>query len=168
MAQFGSRGYEVSGSRARRGGSAAACAKRRVRLGRAGGRLRPFPGRDTPPGRAAAHRRRPPADARGHLARAVDPAVRGYAEAVAGVLRDALGPALVAVYLHGSAALGDYDPNRSDVDILAVCAAPLEAGDRKLLAARLGRDSLPCPADSGLEFSLVTQATARDPARAPA
>jgi aminoglycoside adenylyltransferase-like protein/nucleotidyltransferase-like protein len=84
------------------------------------------------------------------------------------VLRDALGPALVAVYLHGSAALGDYDPNRSDVDILAVCAAPPALGDRERLAARLGGDSLPCPAGSGLEFSLVTQAAAREPARAPA
>ena len=84
------------------------------------------------------------------------------------MLRDALGPALIGVYLHGSAALGDYDPARSDVDILAVCAAPLDATDREHLGAALGRDCLPCPAGAGLEFSLVTQAAARDPARAPA
>ena len=83
------------------------------------------------------------------------------------MLRDALGPGLVGVYLHGSAALRDYDPARSDIDILAVCAAPLDAGDRARLGARLGRDSLPCPAGSGLEFSLVTQAAARDAVRAP-
>src|SRR5262245_22674529 len=168
MSQFVSRGYEVSGSRARRGGSAAACAKGRVRLGRAGGRLRPLPGRDAPPGRAAAHGRRPPAAARGHLARAVDPAVRAYADALAGVLRDALGSALVGAYLHGSAALGDYDPARSDIDILAVCAAPLDPGARARLAGALSRDALPCPASAGLEFSLVTHAAARDPAPAPA
>jgi streptomycin 3"-adenylyltransferase len=84
------------------------------------------------------------------------------------VLRDALGPALIGVYLHGSAALGDYDPARSDIDILAVCAAPLERGERAHLGAALGRDALPCPAARGLELSLVTQAAARDPARAPA
>jgi hypothetical protein len=84
------------------------------------------------------------------------------------VLRDALGPALIGVYLHGSAALGDYDPARSDIDVLAVCAAPLDAGEGDRLGAALGRDSLPCPAGAGLEFSLVTQAAARDPARAPA
>jgi hypothetical protein len=83
------------------------------------------------------------------------------------VLRDALGPALIGVYLHGSAALGDYDPARSDIDILAVCAATLEAEDRASLGADLGRHALPCPAGAGLEFSLVTQTAARDPARAP-
>jgi Domain of unknown function (DUF4111) len=84
------------------------------------------------------------------------------------VLGDALGPALTGVYLHGSAAMGDYDPARSDVDILAVCAAPLGPGERARLGAALGRDALPCPAGAGLEFSLVTQAAARDPGRAPA
>jgi hypothetical protein len=71
------------------------------------------------------------------------------------------------VYLHGSAALGDYDPARSDIDILAVCASPLDPGARARLGAGLGRDALPCPAGAGLEFSLVTQAAARDPARSP-
>lgn len=84
------------------------------------------------------------------------------------MLRDALGPALIGVYLHGSAVLGDYHPARSDIDILAVCAAPLAATEREQLGAALGRDALPCPAGSGLEFSLVTQAAARDRARAPA
>jgi streptomycin 3"-adenylyltransferase len=84
------------------------------------------------------------------------------------VLRDALGPGLIGVYLHGSAALGDYDPARSDIDILAVCAAPLGAGERARLGAGIGRDALPCPAGAGLEFSLVTRASACDPRRAPA
>jgi len=84
------------------------------------------------------------------------------------VLRDALGSALIGVYLHGSAALGDYEPARSDIDILAVCAAPLGSGERAGLGARLGRDALPCPAGAGLEFSLVTRAAARDLRPAPA
>jgi streptomycin 3"-adenylyltransferase len=83
------------------------------------------------------------------------------------VLRDALGSALIGVYLHGSAVFGDYDRARSDIDILAVCAAPLEANERTRLGTALGRDALPCPANAGLEFSLVTQDAARDPAPAP-
>jgi streptomycin 3"-adenylyltransferase len=83
------------------------------------------------------------------------------------VLRGALGPELVGVYLHGSAALGDYDPARSDIDILAVCAAPLGAGEGIRLGACLGRDALPCPARAGLEFSLVTRAAALDPGPSP-
>ncbi len=168
MAQSGSGGYEVvSGRWARRGSAAAACSEGRVRHGRAGRRLRPIPGRDASAGRAAAHRRHPPAARAGGLAAAVDPAVRGYADALAGVLRGTLGPALIGVYLHGSAALGDYDPARSDIDILAVCAAALDADARARLGADLGREALPCPASAGLEFSLVTQAAARDHARAP-
>jgi streptomycin 3"-adenylyltransferase len=84
------------------------------------------------------------------------------------VLRDALGRSLVGVYLHGSSVLADYDPARSDIDILAVCAAPLATGDRARLGAALGRDALPCPAEAGLEFSLVSRAAARGAARAPA
>jgi Domain of unknown function (DUF4111) len=168
MAQFGSGGYAVVFGRwARRGSAAAACPEGRVRHGRAGGRLRAIPGRDAPAGRAAAHRRHPAGALAGGLATPVDPAARGYADALAGELRDALGPALIGVYLHGSAALGDYDAARSDIDILAVCAAPLAAGERARLGAALGREGLACPASAGLEFSLVTQAAARDPARAP-
>jgi hypothetical protein len=129
--------------------------------------LRPLPGRHAPARRAAAHRRRPPAVLARGLARVVDPAVRAYADGLAGVLVDALGPLLIGVYLHGSAALGDYHPARSDIDILAVCAEPLGGGQRTRLGAELGRDTLPCPAGAGLEFSLVTRAAARDPARAP-
>ena len=84
------------------------------------------------------------------------------------MLRDALGPALIGVYLHGSTTLGDYDPARSDIDVLAVCAAPLEAGNGARLGAALGRDALPCPADAGLELSLITVVAARDPSPAPA
>ncbi|HXD69390.1 MAG TPA: aminoglycoside adenylyltransferase domain-containing protein [Gaiellales bacterium] len=84
------------------------------------------------------------------------------------MLRDALGPALIGVYLHGSAALGDYDAARSDIDILAVCTAPLAAGDRARLGAALGSEALPCPADAGLEFSLITAQAARDATPAPA
>ena len=83
------------------------------------------------------------------------------------MLGSALGRALIGVYLHGSAALGDYHPARSDIDILAVCAQPVGDEERARLGADLGRDALPCPAGAGLEFSLVTRAAARDPARAP-
>jgi hypothetical protein len=168
MAQSGSGGYAVVfGQWARRGSAAAACAEGGVRLGRAGRRLRAIPGRDAPAGRATAHRRRPPPALARALARPVDPAVRGYADVLAGVLRDTLGPDLIGLYLHGSAALGDYDPARSAIDVLAVCAAPLGAGERARLGAGLGRDALPCPASAGLEFSLVSQTAALDPAPSP-
>ena len=74
----------------------------------------------------------------------------------------------MGLYLHGSATLGDYDPARSDIDLLAVCAAPLTAPLRDAIAARLGRTELPCPARAGLELSLITGAAALDTSAAPA
>ncbi len=94
-------------------------------------------------------------------------AARGYADAVAVRLRETLAADFVGLYLHGSAALGDYDPARSDIDLLAVCAAPLTAPVRDEIAAQLGRAALPCPAQAGLEFSLITRAAALDPSAAP-
>jgi streptomycin 3"-adenylyltransferase len=91
-----------------------------------------------------------------------------YAGAVAERLREALDTDLVGLYLHGSATLGDYDPARSDIDLLAVCAAPLTAPVGADIAARLGREALPCPAQAGLEFSLITRAAALDASPAPA
>jgi streptomycin 3"-adenylyltransferase len=79
-----------------------------------------------------------------------------------------LGADITGVCVHGSLALGDYDPARSDVDLLAVCAAPLAAADREAIAAGLAASALPCPAAGGLELSLVTRAAALDPGPAPA
>jgi hypothetical protein len=91
-----------------------------------------------------------------------------YVAAVLAQLRQVLGADLTGACIHGSLALGDYDPARSDVDLLAVCAAPLAAATRAALAAGLAADALPCPAAGGLEFSLITRAAARDPGPAPA
>ena len=61
-------------------------------------------------------------------------------ELVAG-LRAALGAGLVGVYLHGSLAMGSFTLERSDIDVLAVTAEPLTAGERRALAALLLRVS---------------------------
>jgi hypothetical protein len=95
-------------------------------------------------------------------------AARDYVDAVAERLRQALGTDLVGLYLHGSAALGDYHPARSDIDLLGVCRTPLDAATRGVIAARVSAATLPCPAAGGLEFSLITWLAARDPRPAPA
>ncbi len=56
-------------------------------------------------------------------------AIDRYLEAV-----DAAVPGLVVgLYVVGSLALGDYDPERSDIDVVAVVAEPPDAGQRALL-----------------------------------
>jgi hypothetical protein len=98
---------------------------------------------------------------------AADPALDAYLAAVAGGLARVLGPVLVGVFLHGSAALGGWSAERSDVDLLGVVARPLGQRAKREIAARLHHPSLACPAARGLELSLVTAAAAGDPPRRP-
>jgi Domain of unknown function (DUF4111) len=97
----------------------------------------------------------------------VTPAVEAYLAEVVRVLRTHLGERLVGAYLHGSAVLGGWHPERSDVDVLAVCAAPVDASATDDLAAALSVSSLPCPVESGLELGLVTAASAASPCAEP-
>ena len=96
-----------------------------------------------------------------------NPALEGYPGAVTAGLTRVLGPALVGVYLHGSAAVGGWSAERSDVDLLGVVARPLDRPAKRVISARLNHPSLVCPAAAGLELSLVTAATAADPPRRP-
>jgi hypothetical protein len=93
--------------------------------------------------------------------------LEAYPAAVAGGLARVLGPALVGVYLHGSAALGGWSATHSDIDLLGVVARPLDRRVKRVISARLNHPSLVCPAQGGLELSLVTAAVAADPPRRP-
>jgi streptomycin 3"-adenylyltransferase len=96
-----------------------------------------------------------------------DPALGAYPATVAAGLTRVLGPALVGLYLHGSAAMGGWSPERSDVDLLGVVARPLDRRAKREISARLHHPSLVCPAPAGLELSLVTAAVAANPPRRP-
>jgi Domain of unknown function (DUF4111) len=93
--------------------------------------------------------------------------LEAYPAAVTAGLTSVVGPALVGVYLHGSAALGGWSAEYSDVDLLGVVARPLERRAKREISARLNHPSLTCPAPAGLELSLVTAAVAADPPRRP-
>jgi predicted nucleotidyltransferase len=70
-------------------------------------------------------------------------------------LHEILGDKLVGVYVHGSAALGGFTPQQSDLDYLAVVAKPLSANER----ARLSEVFLSLHGTSGfrkaVEMSIV-------------
>jgi streptomycin 3"-adenylyltransferase len=96
--------------------------------------------------------------------------LREYAARLAGDLDALLGGALAAAYLHGSAALGGWLAERSDVDILFVAGDDLSgqaslAGSGQLEAAcgLLTRSGARCPG-RGLEASIVTISQAARPA----
>jgi Domain of unknown function (DUF4111) len=104
-----------------------------------------------------------------HPAAAADP--RAYATQLAGDLDGLLGGALTAAYLHGSAALGGWLADRSDVDILFVVADELadqaaQAGNDPLTAVGclLARSGARCPG-RGLECTIVTISQAARPAK---
>ncbi len=92
----------------------------------------------------------------------VPPELQAYAAHVVARLQSLLGEALLGVYLIGSASLGGYESGFSDIDVIAVCAAPLPLETKQAIAAALDHRVLPCPA-RGLEFVLY----ARDAVTAP-
>ena len=84
--------------------------------------------------------------------------VSEYLRAVRDVVADALGPRVAGIYTTGSLALGDFRPNRSDIDLMAVANGPVPRHALDELVRRLDHDSLPCPA-AGLEFVLYPRDT---------
>ena len=82
---------------------------------------------------------------------------------VARRVREALGERLIGVWLVGSAALDDYDPRRSDIDVQAVATERLASDERRALVGHLEHEALPNPA-RGLEFVLYARDELADPA----
>ena len=89
-----------------------------------------------------------------------DPTALQMASAVAARLREALGSNLAAIYLHGSAVLGGFDPSVSDLDVLVVCDDPLSDAEADAVITAIGHLDLPA---KGLELSVLTRSEARDP-----
>jgi hypothetical protein len=81
-----------------------------------------------------------------------------YAVTVRSVLLN-FGSDLVGVYVHGSAALGGFQPTSSDVDMLAVVAAAAPIERERALGDAIAATADRCPG-IGLEMSVITAATA--------
>jgi hypothetical protein len=93
--------------------------------------------------------------------------LEAYTADIVDRLSAALKDDLIAVYLHGSAAMGAFVPTRSDVDVLVVTRGSVGASAKSMLAESLSESSLPCPG-VGLELSIVTSLAARTTSDAPA
>jgi hypothetical protein len=85
-----------------------------------------------------------------------------YGRLVAAELVSASSGLLRAVYLHGSAALGGWQPHRSDVDMLVITADGIGAAALGEVADVLVATSAGCPG-RGLECSVVTASHAAAP-----
>jgi hypothetical protein len=84
----------------------------------------------------------------------------GYADQVRSRLSDALGTELLGLWLLGSGALGGFDPERSDIDLLLVTRTVAPVDRRRAVAELIGPRTLPCPAQ-GLEFVWYARAEVR-------
>ncbi len=71
-------------------------------------------------------------------------------------LRAVAGERLVGVWLVGSAALGDFDAARSDLDVQGVTTERLSRVERRLVAETASHEALPCPV-RGLELVLYAR-----------
>jgi hypothetical protein len=89
-----------------------------------------------------------------------------YLSELASCLQRHLGDRLVAAWVVGSGALGEFDPQSSDVDVQAVATERLPRTKLEALAAALSHEALPVPV-RGLEFVLYAREDLDDP-RGPA
>lgn len=80
------------------------------------------------------------------MTRILDSGTAAYADGLAQHVAYELDHDLVGVYLFGSAALNDYRPPHSDLDIAVVAARGLTGEEKERLAERLDHRNLPCPA----------------------
>jgi hypothetical protein len=69
---------------------------------------------------------------------------------------------LLGIYLGGSIALQDFDPERSDVDVVAVSRHRLLEGQKRQIVQALRHEALPVPA-RGLEFVVYREHVVRIP-----
>ena len=76
-------------------------------------------------------------DARVDLEPRIGALCAAYVSEIVTRTRDVLGGDLLAVCLMGSAALGDYRPERSDIDVAVIAARPLPIVAREALVAAL-------------------------------
>ena len=70
--------------------------------------------------------------------------------------REILGAYLTGVYLHGSAALGCYQPAKSDLDFLVVVNTALPDSEKRRFLDNLLELDCECPG-KGIEMSIVTE-----------
>ena len=83
------------------------------------------------------------------MAGTADPRTVAYLDRLSERTATVLGGSLVGVYLHGSAVLGGFAPERSDLDLLVVAGGRLDAATGRRLATELSPEAMPWPAVRG-------------------
>jgi hypothetical protein len=83
-----------------------------------------------------------------------------YLQELAARLRAIVRGDLVGAYAGGSYALGDFESDRSDLDVAAVCRDTIARSKKTEIVSALRHESLPCPA-RGLELVVYRETAVR-------
>lgn len=92
---------------------------------------------------------------------AFPPTVQPFLDRIVQGMRTILADNLIGIYLHGSLAMGEFNPRMSDVDFLVVACEPLDLPAKQALVSftlELAPDAPP----KGIEFSVVLLRYTRD------
>ncbi len=87
--------------------------------------------------------------------------VRNHLRSITDSFKEALGDNLVGVYLHGSLAMGCFNPTKSDVDLIIIVGEPLTLAEKQQIIASLVALSEHAP-PKGIEMSVVLRKFAKD------
>lgn len=89
-----------------------------------------------------------------------------YINKLVQVHKAVLGEQLIGIYLNGSLAFEDFQPHKSDIDVLTVVRSPLTIIQKEALAKTVSYENLPVPA-SGLELVVTTLDQVQQPSQSP-
>ncbi|WP_456272367.1 nucleotidyltransferase domain-containing protein [Bacillus sp. AK031] len=60
-----------------------------------------------------------------------------YLDDIVTIFKEEMKDNLTGVYLHGSLAMGCFNPDRSDIDLLVICEREMNTGTKKQIIKRL-------------------------------
>lgn len=87
---------------------------------------------------------------------------QGVLDQVVDMFKEELGGNLVGIYLHGSLAMGCFNPDTSDIDLLLVVADKLTRDHMRRLAKKIIAFHDGMPNRQGLELSLVLESSLQE------
>lgn len=92
--------------------------------------------------------------------------INSYLDDLSEILRNQLRSNLTGLYVVGSLALDEFNPDLSDVDLIGISDTALTKEVKLHLAASLRYEQLACPSD-GLDFVLYTRRSVNPAVRVP-
>lgn len=85
-----------------------------------------------------------------------------FLQKVADMFKKVMKKNLVGIYLHGSLAMGCFNPNISDIDIIIIAKNKLSRDENRTIAKQLLLLDDELPSSRGIELSIVLETIAKD------